>query len=74
MSAETGMPLTFATFYTCGIKQSTNLTQRNCINILLKGYIGTNSSDILFDSVCSNYVKGKKKPSERPSYRAARPY
>lgn len=54
------IPLTFATFYTCGIKQSTNLTQRDCINLLLKGYIGSDSSDILSDSVCSNYAKGKK--------------
>ncbi len=60
MSAEMNMPLTFATFYICGIKQSTNLTQRNCINLLLKGSIGSDSSDILSDSVCSNYVKGKK--------------
>ena len=54
------MPLTFATFYTCGIKQCTNLTQRDCINLLLKGYLGSDSNDILSDSVCSNYIKGKK--------------
>lgn len=60
MSAEIDIPLTFATFYTCGIKQSTNLTQRDCINLLLKGYLGSDSIDILSDSVCSNYVKGKK--------------
>lgn len=60
MSIEKGIPLTFATFYACGIKQSTNLTQRNCINLLLRGYIGSDSSDILSDSVCTNYAKGKK--------------
>ena len=60
MTTEKGMPLTFATFYICGIRQSTNLTQRNCINLLLKGYIGKDSSDILSDSVCTNYAKGRK--------------
>ena len=60
MSNEFGMPLTFATFYTCGIKQSANLTQRDSINFLLKGYIESDSSKILSDSMCSNYVKGKK--------------
>lgn len=60
MSSEMNIPLTFATFYTCGIKRSTNLAQRDCINLLLKGYLDSDSSDILSDSVCSNYAKGKK--------------
>lgn len=54
------MPLTFATFYTCGIKRSTNLTQRECINLLLKGNLGSDSINILSDSVCSHYAKGSK--------------
>lgn len=61
MSSETGIPLTFATFYICGIRKFTNLTQRNCTNFLLTGkYVNTDSVDILSDSMCSNYVKGKK--------------
>ena len=55
------MPLTFATFYTCGIKRFTNLTQRICINLLLRdGYAEAKENEILSDSVCSNYAKGKK--------------
>jgi len=55
------MPLTFATFYTCGVKRFTNLKQRICINMLLKdGYLEENGEDLLSDSVCSNYAKGKK--------------
>lgn len=61
MTAKTTMPLTFATFYTCGIKRFTNLTQRICINLLLRdGYSDSKEIDILSDSVCSNYAKGKK--------------
>ncbi len=60
MSTEKNIPLTFATFYTCGIKQYTNLTQRDCINLLLKGYLNSDSFNILSDSVCSNLAKGKK--------------
>lgn len=60
MSAEMSVPLTFATFFTCGIKQFTNLTQLNCINLLLTGHLISDSNDILSDSVCSNYAKGKK--------------
>lgn len=60
MSSEMNMPLTFATFYTCGIKRSTNLTQRECINLLLKGNLGSGSCNILSDSVCSHYAKGSK--------------
>lgn len=54
------MPLTFATFYTCGIKQFTNFTQRDCVNILLQNY-DFNSIDVfrLSSSVCSNYANGK---------------
>lgn len=61
MTARTTMPLTFATFYTCGIKRFTNLTQRICINLLLRdGYAEAKENEILSDSVCSNYAKGKK--------------
>lgn len=61
MSSETGIPLTFATFYICGIRKFTNLTQKNCTNLLLKNmYANADSVDILSDSVCSNYIKGKK--------------
>lgn len=54
------IPLTFATFFACGIKQFTSLTQLNCINLLLKGHAGSVSIEKLSDSVCSNYAKGKK--------------
>ncbi|MCM1127685.1 MAG: hypothetical protein NC429_14595 [Lachnospiraceae bacterium] len=60
MLMERDLPLTFATFYACGIKQFTNLTQRDCTNMLLKGNVELDSNDILSDSVCSNYVNGKK--------------
>lgn len=54
------MPLIFATFYICGIRKSTNLTQRECINLLLKGNPSSGSNDILPDPVCSHYAKGNK--------------
>ena len=60
LSSEMNMPLTFATFYTCGIKRSTTLTQRECINLLLRGNLGSGSINILSDSVCSHYAKGSK--------------
>lgn len=56
------LPLNFSTFYLCGIKPFTKISQRNCVNLLLKGVHPTsdNTFDVLSDSVCSNYIKGKK--------------
>lgn len=56
------LPLNFTTFYLCGIKPFTKISQRNCVNLLLKGVHPTsdNTFDVLSDSVCSNYIKGKK--------------
>lgn len=59
---SSALPLNFTTFYSCGIKPFTTISQRNCVNLLLKGVHPTsdNSFDVLSDSVCSNYAKGKK--------------
>lgn len=56
------LPLNFTTFYLCGIKPFTKISQRNCVNLLLKGVHPTSgdSYDVLSDSVCSNYANGKK--------------
>ncbi len=67
MQGETIMPLTFATFFICSVKDLTNLTQRTCVNFLLKGIFSEKAKDggegVLTDSECSNYVKGKRKLS-----------
>lgn len=56
------LPLNFTTFYLCGIKPFTKISQRICVNLLLKDVHPTSSNtyEVLSDSVCSNYVKGKK--------------
>lgn len=67
MSAETIMPLTFATFFICSVKGLTNLSQRTCVNLLLKGVLSEKARegdfDVLSDADCSNYAKGKRKLS-----------
>lgn len=67
MSAEMIMPLTFATFFICGVKGLTNLTQRTCVNLLLKGVFSEKAKDggdgVLNDSDCTNYIKGQRKLS-----------
>lgn len=64
MSTETTMPLTFATFFQCGVKGFTNMHQRTCVNLLLKGILSINAKDsdidVISDADCSNYVKGKR--------------
>ncbi len=56
------LPLNFTTFYLCGIRPFTKITQRNCVNLLLKGVHPTSNDtyEILSDSVCSHYVNGNK--------------
>lgn len=67
MPIETNMPFTFATFYTCSVKELTNMPQRTCVNLLLKGILSKNANDggddVLSDADCSNYAKGKRKLS-----------
>ena len=67
MQDETIMPLTFATFFICSVKDLTNLTQRTCVNYLLKGIFSEKAKDggegVLSDSECTNYVKGERKLS-----------
>lgn len=67
MPIETFMPFTFATFYTCTVKGLTNMPQRTCVNLLLKGILSKNANDggdgVLSDADCSNYAKGKRKLS-----------
>lgn len=67
MSTETFIPLTFATFFQCGVKGFTNMHQRTCVNLLLKGILSINAKDcnddVISDADCSNYAKGKRKIS-----------
>lgn len=67
MPAETIMPLTFATFFICGVKELTNLHQRICVNVLLKGMLLEKNIKVdaceISDPDCSNYAKGKRKLS-----------
>lgn len=67
MSTETIMPLTFATFFICGVKDLTNYSQRTCVNLLLKGILSERASDggvgVIADTDCTNYVKGERKLS-----------
>ena len=67
MSAETIMPLTFATFFICGVKDLTNYTQRTCVNLLLKGILSEKAKEggvgVIGDTDCTNYVKGERKLS-----------
>lgn len=68
MSAETIMPLTFATFFICSVKDLTNLTQRTCVILLLKGILSEKAKEgdfsVLSDVDCSNYANGKRKLSK----------
>lgn len=67
MSAETIMPLTFATFFICGVKKMSNYSQRTCVNLLLKGILSEKAKDggigVIVDTDCTNYVKGERKLS-----------
>lgn len=67
MSTETIMPLTFATFFICGVKDMTNYSQRTCVNLLLKGILSERARDgddgVIADADCTNYVKGERKLS-----------
>lgn len=61
------MPLTFATFFICSVKDLTNLHQRICVNLLLKGVLSGKAIEgdfrVIPDPDCSNYAKGKRKLS-----------
>lgn len=64
MPVEMVLPLTFATFYMCIVKKLSNPKQRICINILLKNVypdiVSDKSCEVLSDSECSNYAKGRR--------------
>lgn len=64
MSDGMAMPLTFATFYICGVKDLTTYKQRICVNILLKNIYpdkgGCIDTRVLTDTYCTNYTKGRR--------------
>ncbi len=58
------IPLTFATFYICGVKDLTTYRQRICVNILLKNIYPEkgvcSDTRTLTDTYCTNFVKGRR--------------